>query len=45
MEDAYKKKKLLFLEPVQGRSEEELTQAIIKQLKSHSVRINKKKNM
>ena len=43
MEEEHKKK-LLFLEPVKGRSEEELTRAIIKQLESHGVRINKKKN-
>ena len=36
-------KKLLFLEPVKGRSEEELVQAIIRQLERHGVKVKKKR--
>ena len=35
-------KKLLFLEPATGRSREELTQAIIKQLERHGLKIKNK---
>ena len=36
-------RKLLFLEPVKGRSREELTQAIIRQLERHGVKIKNKR--
>ena len=36
-------KKLLFLEPVKGRSTEELTQAIIRQLKMHGIEVQNKR--
>ena len=35
-------KKLLFLEPVKGRSKEELAQAIIRQLERHGVKVKNK---
>ena len=38
-------KKLLFLEPVKGRSREELTQAIIRQLERHGVKVNNKRGL
>ena len=37
--------KNIFLEPVKGRSKEELTQAIIRQLERHGVRIKNKKGV
>ena len=36
-------RKLLFLEPVKGRSKEELAQAIIRQLERYGVKIKKKR--
>jgi hypothetical protein len=38
-------KKLLFLEPVKNRSIEELTQAIIRQLKRHGVKVKNKRRL
>ncbi len=38
----YSQKKLLFLEPTRGRSTEELTQAIIRQLKRHGAKVKNK---
>ena len=38
-------RKLLFLEPVKGRSKEELTQAIIRQLERHGVKIKNKRGL
>ena len=38
-------KKLLFLEPVKGRSKEELAQAIISQLERHGVKVKKKRGL
>ena len=38
-------KKLLFLEPATGRSREELTQAIIRQLERHGIKIKDKKGL
>ena len=38
-------KKLLFLEPVKGRSKEELTQAIIRQLERHGVKVKNKRGL
>ena len=35
-------RKLLFLEPVKGRSKEELAQAIIRQLERHGFKIQNK---
>ena len=43
MEEEYKKKKLLFLEPVNGRSTEELAETIIRQLEKHRLKLTKKK--
>ena len=37
-------KKLLFLEPVNGRSEKELTQAILRQLKRHGIKVQNKRS-
>ena len=37
-------KKLLFLEPVKGRSREELAQAILRQLKRHGITIQNKRS-
>ena len=37
-------KKLLFLEPVKDRSEKELTQAILKQLKRHGITVQNKRS-
>ena len=41
----HSQKKLLFLEPVKGRSKEELTQAIIRQLERHGVRVKNKRGI
>ena len=38
-------KKLLFLEPVKDRSKEELTQAIIRQLERHGIKVKKKRGL
>ena len=38
-------KKLLFLEPVKGRSKEELTQAIIRQLERHGIKVKNKRGL
>ena len=38
-------RKLLFLEPVKGRSREELAQAIIKQLERHGVKVKNKRRL
>ena len=38
-------KKLLFLEPVKGRSREELAQAIIRQLERHGVKVKNKRGL
>ena len=38
-------RKLLFLEPANGRSEKELTQAIIRQLERHVVKIKNKRGL
>ena len=38
----HSQKKLLFLEPATGRSREELTQAIIRQLERHGFKIKNK---
>ena len=38
-------RKLLFLEPVKGRSKEELAQAIIRQLERHGVKVKKKRGL
>lgn len=40
--NTHSQKKLLFLEPATDRSREELTQAIIRQLESHGLKIQKK---
>ena len=37
-------RKLLFLEPVKGRSREELTQAIIRQLERHGIKVQNKRS-
>ena len=37
-------KKLLFLEPAKGRSEKELTQAILRQLKRHGITVQNKRS-
>ena len=37
-------KKLLFLEPVKGRSTEELAQAIIRQLERHGIKVQNKRS-
>ena len=37
-------KKLLFLEPVKGRSREELAQAILRQLKRHGIKVQNKRS-
>ena len=39
----HSQKKLLFLEPVKGRSKEELAQAIIRQLERHGIKVKKKR--
>ena len=39
----HSQKKLLFLEPTRGRSTEELTQAIIRQLKRHGAKVKNKR--
>ena len=41
----HSQKKLLFLEPTRGRSTEELTQAIIRQLKRHGVKVKNKRGL
>ena len=41
----HSQKRLLFLEPVKGRSKEELTQAIIRQLERHGVKVKKKRGL
>ena len=38
-------RKLLFLEPVKGRSREELAQAIIRQLERHGVKVKNKRGL
>ena len=38
-------RKLLFLEPVKGRSREELAQAIIRQLEKHVVKVKNKRRL
>ena len=38
-------RKLLFLEPVKGRSTEELAQAIIRQLERHGVKVKNKRGL
>jgi hypothetical protein len=38
-------KKLLFLEPATGRSREDLTQAIIRQLERHGVKVTNKRGL
>ena len=38
-------KKLLFLEPTEGRTAEELTLAIIKQLEKHGVKVKNKRGL
>ncbi len=38
-------RKLLFLEPVNGRSKEELAQAIIRQLERHGVKVKNKRGL
>ena len=43
--NAHSQRKLLFLEPVKGRSREELTQAIIRQLERHGVKIKNKRGL
>ena len=37
--------KNIFLEPVNGRSKEELAQAIIRQLERHGVKVKKKRGL
>ena len=37
-------KKLLFLESVKGRSEKEFTQAILRQLKRHGIKVQNKRS-
>ena len=44
MEEKSSKKKLLFLEPLDGRNIEDFTKAIIKQLERHGLKITKKDN-
>ena len=41
----HSQKKLLFLEPVKGRSREELAQAIIRQLERHGVKVKNKRGL
>ena len=41
----HSQKKLLFLEPVKGRSREELAQAIIRQLERHGVKVRNKRGL
>ena len=41
----HSQKKFLFLEPVKNRSEEELVQAIIKQLERHGIEVKKKRGL
>ena len=38
-------KKLLFLEPVKGRSRVELAQAIIRQLERHGIKVKNKREL
>ena len=42
MEEKSSKKKLLFLEPLNGRNTEDFTKAIIRQLERHGLKITKK---
>ena len=44
MEEKSSKKKLLFLEPLNGRNTEDFTKAIIKQLERHGLKLTKKYN-
>ena len=37
-------KQLIFLEPVKGRSREELAQAILRQLKRHGITVQNKRS-
>ena len=43
--NTYTPKKLLFLEPVTGRSREELTQAFIRQLERHGIKVTNKRGL
>jgi len=43
--NTHSQKKLLFLEPATGRSREELTQAIIRQLERYGIKIKDKKRL
>jgi hypothetical protein len=43
--NTHSQKKLLFLEPATGRSREELTQAIIRQLERHGVKVTNKRGL